>query len=74
MSDYKDSSDEELIQSYKTSRQEAQDMLLSQSHKQWQLGDLSTLPLLDKLQHTILDECFSLQEELTRRGIDPESV
>lgn len=74
MSDYKNMSDEELIQSYKTSKQEAQDMLLDQFRKVWQLGSIASIPPLDKLQHTILDECFSLEGELKRRGIDPASI
>lgn len=74
MIDYKDMSDEELIRNYKTSRQEAQDMLLGQFRKLWQLGDIASVPPLDKLQHTILNECFSLEGELTRRGIDTDSV
>ncbi len=74
MSDYKNMSDEELIQSYKTSKKEAQDMLLDQFRKVWQLGSIASIPPLDKLQHTVLDECFSLEMELKRRGIDPASV
>ena len=74
MDAYKSISDEELLGAYKTSRKEAQDMLLDQFRKLWQLGSIASLPPLDKLQHTILDECFSLEGELKRRGIDPESA
>ena len=74
MADYKDMSDEELLQSYKISRQEAQDMLLAQFRKLWQLGSIASLPPLDKLQHTVLDECFSLEGELERRGIAIDSI
>lgn len=74
MADFKNIDDEELIRHYKTSRREAEEMLLSQFRKLWQLGSIASIPPLEALQHTILDETFTLEAELKRRGIDPDSI